>query len=173
MTAVKTLPLALLLSVVVLLGPGAGCAGDVDLDPGLAPTLTGVIAGDAVVAVPLADAHPVVVFLLKIADADGLLLPQQVTADVSVIPEFRFAEGASGVRTGPFAFGLVPPGTYVVAGIVDVDENFNLLVPALAVPTAADLLGGYVDLATGALIPVPIEPGQLEGEVTVMFATAP
>jgi hypothetical protein len=60
-----------------------------------------------------------------------------------------------------------------VAGIVDVDDNFNLLVPSLAVPSAADLLGGHVDVATGQFIPIPVEPNEVVGEVTVMFAAAP
>jgi len=157
--------LALLLAPVL----AAGCA-DLDVDPGLAPTLTGVIAGDAVVAVPLAEAHPVVLFLQMVADADGNQLPAQVNVDVAVIPAIRFGEGAGGVRTGSFTFGLVSPATYVVGGLVDVDDNFNLLSTDLAVPTAGDLLGGYADPSTGQLIPIAMAAGQVEGEVTVMFA---
>ena len=69
--------------------------------------------------------------------------------------------------------GLVSPAVYVVQGIVDVDENFNPLVPTLATPTAADLLGGYADVLSGELIPIPIEPGAVVGEVTVLFASPP
>lgn len=149
-----------------------GCADNLDIDPGLAPIESGVIAGDAVVAVPLDDAHPVVLFLLMTADADGTPQAAPVSVNVTIIPKSEFAEGASGVRTGPFAFGLVSPATYLVAGIVDVDENFNPLDPALAMPTPPDLLGGYIDVASRSLIPITVEPGLVTGEVTVMFAGA-
>ena len=152
----------------------AGCDDDLEIDPGLAPTESGVIAGDAVVAAPLDDAHPVVLFLLMTADAGGTPLEAPLSVDVTIIPKSEFAEGASGVRTGSFAFGLVPPATYLVAGIVDVHENFDPLDPALAMPTAPDLLGGYIDVATRSLIPITVEPVLVTGEVTVMFAaTAP
>ena len=160
------------LVLVLCLALSAGCADDLEIDPGLAPTEAGVIAGDAVVTVPLDDAHPVVLFLLMTADAGGTPLAAPLSVDVTIIPKFHLAEGASGVRTGPFAFGLVSPATYFVAGIVDVDENFDPLDPALAMPTAPDLLGGYIDVTTRALIPISVEPGLVTGEVTVMFAGA-
>lgn len=148
----------------------AGCADDLEIDPGLAPTESGVIAGDAVVTVPLDDPHPAVLFLLMTVDADGTPLSAPLSVDVTIIPKSEFAEGAAGVRTGSFAFPLVSPATYLVAGIVDVDENFDPLEPALAMPTAPDLLGGYIDVATRSLIPIAVEPGLVTGEVTVMFA---
>ncbi len=154
------------------LATSAGCFEDLEVDPGLAPTESGVIAGDAVVAVPLDAAFPVVLFLLMTADAAGTPVSPPASVNVTIIPKSRFAEGASGARTGPFAFGLVEPGTYIVGGIVDVDENFDPLDPALAMPSAPDLLGGHVDVATGALIPILVEPGRVNGEVTVMFAGA-
>jgi len=115
----------------------------------------------------------VVLFLTMVADANGNPLEEPARIDVTVVPESLLGEGGDGVRTGPFAFGLVPPAAYVVGGIVDVDENFNLLVPELAVPTAADLTGGYADVATGELITILLEPNQVAGEVTVMFASPP
>jgi hypothetical protein len=70
-------------------------------------------------------------------------------------------------------FGLVAPGAYIVTGLVDADDNFNLLVPALAAPSAADLLGAYADVTTGQPITILLEPDQVVGEVTVMFAVPP
>jgi hypothetical protein len=164
--AVKRLCFALLLAL-------AGCDADPDIDRGLAPTGTAVITGDAVVAVPIPEAHPVVLFLRMVVDDSGTPLQEPPTVDVTVIPAAAFAEGGGGVRTGPFTFGQVAPATYVVAGIVDVDENFNLLVPDLAGPSAADLLGGHADVATGQLIPIAIDENEVIGEVTVMFARPP
>jgi hypothetical protein len=164
---VKTPLITLLLALVT------GCLGDPDVDQGLAPARTSVVAGDAVVAVPLPEPRRAVLFLLMVADADGNPVPGPNAADVTIIPESAFAEGGNGVRTGSFAFGLVSPGTYNVAGIVDVDQNFDLLVPELALPSAADLLGGYADVVTGELIPIEIEPNQFMGEVTVLFSPPP
>jgi hypothetical protein len=168
-TTVKRLHLSLALSFTL----AAGCSGDPDLDEGLAPERTSVISGDAVIAIPLADPHPVVLFLAMVATATGSPLPEPTIVDVTAIPAGVLAQGGNGVRTGPFAFGLVSPAIYVVSGIVDVDENFNVLVPALATPTAADLLGGYADVMTGQLITIPVGPNQIVGEVTVMFAIPP
>lgn len=156
----------------MLLVLAAGCDEDPDVDRGLAPEPSSVVSGNAVIAVPLGDPHPVVLFLQMVADADGPL-PMPATADVTVIPESLLAEGGDGVRTGPFTFGLVSPAAYVVTGIVDVDENFNVLVPQLAAPTASDLLGAYADVVTGQPITILIEPHQVVGEVTVMFAPPP
>jgi hypothetical protein len=166
-TDVKRILLAVSLTL------AAGCSGDPDVDEGLAPGESSVISGDAVIAFPLADPHPVVLFLGLVADSAGAPLDPPVIADVTVIPEFVLAEGGDGVRTGPFVFGLVSQGAYVVSGIVDVDENFNLLVPELAVPTAADLRGGYANVVTGELITILVEPNQVVGEVTVVFVTPP
>jgi hypothetical protein len=148
------------------------CSDDPDVDEGLAPEASSVLSGDAVVAVPLDEPHPVVIFLQMIADQSGTPLDQPMNVDVTVIPESDLSQGGDGVRTGPFAFGLVPPASYVVYGIVDVDENFNPLVPELAAPTADDLLGGYADVASGDLITIPVEPSQVIGEVTVIFSQA-
>ena len=167
MTAVKRLPLVLLLAL------AAGCDDDPDVDKGLAPGASSVVSGDAVIAIPLANPHPVVLFLVMVADATGTPLAQPTPVDVTVIPESVLAEGGNGVRTGPFEFGLVSPAAYIVQGIVDVDENFNLLVPSLAAPSAADLQGGYADVLTGQLITILVGPNQVVGEVTVMFATPP
>jgi hypothetical protein len=164
-------PLAPVLAVLVALV--AGCDEDPDVDEGLAPAPSSVISGNAVVAVPLPDAHPAVLFLARVADAEGIPLAEPVTVDVTVIPESLLAEGGDGVRTGPFTFGLVAPGAYVVTGIVDVDDNFNLLVPQLAAPSAADLLGAYADVTTGQPITILLQPDQVVGEVTVMFAIPP
>lgn len=169
MNAVRTLPLAPLLALLL----AAGCDDDPDVDDGLAPEATSVVAGDAVVAIPLPDPHPVVLFLTMVADATGSPLAQPVNVDVTVIPESALAEGGDGVRTGPFTFGLVTPAAYVVSGIVDMDENFNPLVPELASPTAGDLLGGHADVLTGELITILVGPNQVVGEVTVMFAAPP
>jgi len=164
--AVTRLPLTILFALFL----ATGCDEDPDVDDGLAPEDTSVIAGDAVIAVPLPDPHPVVLFLTMVADATGNPLAQPANVDVTVIPESALAEGGDGVRTGPFTFGLVAPAAYVVSGIVDMDENFNPLVPALAMPTAGDLLGGHADVLTGQLITIPVGPNQVVGEVTVMFA---
>jgi hypothetical protein len=67
----------------------------------------------------------------------------------------------------------VAPAAYVVSGIVDMDENFNPLVPALAMPTPGDLLGGHADVLTGQLITILVGPNQAVGAVTVMFVTPP
>jgi len=168
-TAVKSLRPALAFLVAL----AAGCNQDPDVDEGLAPTSTSVISGDAVIAVPIASPHPVVLFLSMVADATGTPLAEPTIVDVTVIPKSVLAQGGDGVRTGPFTFGLVSPAVYVVSGIVDVDENFNLLVPELAAPTAADLPGGYADVATGQLITILVEPNKVVGEVTVMFAPPP
>ena len=165
MIAMKRLLLALLTA--------AACTDDPDVDRGLAPEATSVVSGDAVIAIPLADPHPVIVFLSMVADATGTPLAAPVIIDVTVIPAAVLAQGGDGVRTGPFWFGLIEPGAYVVTGIVDVDENFNLLVPVLAAPTAADLRGGYADVVTGQLITILLGPREVVGEVTVMFATPP
>jgi len=166
---------SLFLAPSLALALAAGCAagGDPDVDEGLAPDDTSVISGDAVIAVPLAEPHPVVLFLAMVAGPTGQPLPAPAIVNLTVIPAAVLAQGGDGVRTGPYTFGLVAPAVYVVQGIVDVDENFNALVPALARPTAADVPGGYVDLATGMLIPIPVGPNQVIGEVTVMFAPPP
>lgn len=175
MIAVKKQPLALAVAPALALGLAlaAGCDDDTDIDRGLAPGETSVVAGDAVIVIPLAEPHPVVLFLAMVVDAGGTPLAEPTTVDVTVVPESDLAEGGNGVRTGPFAFGLVSPATYVVRGIVDVDENFDLLVPTLAAPSPGDLLGGYADVTTGQLIPIPVEPGEVLGEVTVLFAIPP
>ncbi len=165
MTAVKRLSLALLLAL-------AAC-DDPDVDRGLTPTDSSVISGDAVIAIPIADPHPVVLFLVMVADGSGSPLPQPTTVNVTVIPESDLAEGGNGVRTGPFEFGLVSPAAYIVQGIVDMDDNFNLLVPAQSAPTAADLRGGHADVVSGELITIPVGPNEVVGEVTVMFAIPP
>jgi hypothetical protein len=161
------------LLIPLLLALAAGCVGDPDIDQGLAPPRNSVIAGDAVIAVPLPEPRRAVLFLLMVADADGNPIPGQNAADVTIIPASAFAEGGNGVRTGSFAFGLVPPATYNVAGIVDVDENFELLIPERALPSAADLLGGYADVVTGELIPIEVGPNEFMGEVTVLFSPPP
>lgn len=152
----------------------AACQGaEPDLDPGLAPPATSVIAGDAVVVVPLADAHPIVLLLARVADATGAPIDPPAIANVTVIPAEQLDEGGDGVRTGRYAFGQVAPAVYVVQGLVDVDQNFNPLVPSMAMASEADLLGGYADVMTGALIPIPLGPGEVEGEATVLFARPP
>lgn len=161
------------MALAMLLALTAGCDEDPEVDQGLAPDESSVVSGDAVIAIPLADPHPVVLFLVMVATPTGIPLPEPTTVDVTVIPESVLAEGGDGVRTGPFAFGLVSPAAYVVTGIVDVDENFSLLVPDRAAPSAADLLGGYANVLTGELITILVEPKQVVGEVTVMFATPP
>jgi hypothetical protein len=166
--ATTRLRLPLALAVVV-----AAACGDAEDDHGLAPEATSVIAGDAVISVPLPEAHPVVLFLVMVAADDGIPLAEPLNVDVTVIPTPQLSQGGDGVRTGPYAFGLVSPAVYIVQGIVDVDENFNPLVPTLATPTAPDLLGGYADVLTGELIPIVIEPGAVVGEVTVLFASPP
>lgn len=158
------------LLVSLLLALAAGCIGDPDIDQGLAPPRNSVIAGDAVIAVPLPEPRRAILFLLMVADEDGNPVPGQTAADVTIIPETAFAEGGNGVRTGSFTFGQVPPATYTVAGLVDVDENFDLLVPERALPSAADLLGGHADVVTGELIPIEVESNQFMGEVTVLFS---
>jgi hypothetical protein len=158
------------LLVILPLALTAGCAGDPDVDRGLAPDDAGAVAGDAVIVAPLPEPHRAILFLMMVADADGNPVPGPNAADVTIIPESAFAEGGDGVRAGSFAFSLVQPATYTVAGIVDVDDNFDLLVPELALPSAGDLLGGYADVATGQLIPFRIQPNQLMGEVTVLFS---
>jgi hypothetical protein len=160
------------LHVILVLAFAAAC-GDAENDHGLAPDETSVIAGDAVISVPLPEAHPVVLFLVMVRGADGIPLDPPVNVDVTVIPTPQLSQGGDGVRTGPYAFGLVSPAVYVVQGIVDVDENFNPLVPTLATPTAPDLLGGYADVVSGELIPIPIEPGAVVGEVNVLVASPP
>ncbi len=166
----KRLPRTLVLAVAGLF---AAACGDAENDNGLAPDATSVIAGDAVISVPLPDAHPVVLFLVMVAGADGIPLSAPVNVNVTVIPTSQLSQGGAGVRTGPYAFGLVSPAVYIVQGIVDVDENFNPLDPALAAPTAADLLGGYADVLSGELIPIAIDPGDVVGEITVLFASPP
>jgi len=166
----KRLPLSFVLA---LAGVFAAACGDVEIDQGLAPDATSVVAGDAVISVPLPEAHPVVLFLVMVTTADGVPLSPPVNVDVTVVPTSQLSQGGDGVRTGPYAFGLVSPAVYVVQGIVDVDENFNPLVPTLATPTAPDLLGGYADVQSGELIPIVIEPGDVVGEVTVLFASLP
>jgi hypothetical protein len=168
---VKRLSLALLLTLTLAVVFAAAC-GDPENDHGLAPDATSVIAGDAVISVPLPEAHPVVLFLVMVAAADGIPV-SPVNVDVTVVPTSQLSQGGDGVRTGPYAFGLVSPAVYVVQGIVDVDENFNPLVPTLAAPTAPDLLGGYADVQSGELIPIVIEPDDVVGEVTVLFASPP
>lgn len=170
MNAVR-LPIALYF-VLAIFAAAAGC-DDPDVDQGLAPEASSVVSGDAVIAVPIAEPHPIVIFLQMVADADGAALAQPTGVDVTVIPESVLSEGGDGVRTGPFTFGLVPPAVYIVSGIVDVDENFNLLVPELATPTAGDLVGGYADVVSGELITIAVQPNQVIGEVTVMFAAPP
>lgn len=169
MTTVTRLPLATLLGLLL----AAGCDDDPDVDGGLAPEDTSVVAGDAVIVVPLPDPHPVVLFLTMVADSTGTPLAQPANVDVTVIPEAALAEGGDGVRTGPYTFGLVTPAAYVVSGIVDMDENFNPLVPELAAPSPGDLLGGHADVVTGQLIPIRVGPNQVVGEVTVMFVPPP
>lgn len=151
----------------------AGCDEDLDVDRGLEPSRSSVVSGDVVIVAPLPEPHPVVLFLNMVVDPTGTPLPQPTTIDVTVVPASVLSEGGDGVRTGPFAFGLVPPAVYVVAGIVDVDENFDVLVPALAAPSAPDLPGGYADLATGQLIPIRLRPNEVAGEITVVFAPPP
>ena len=162
-----------LVALVASLALASGCDEDPDVDHGLAPAPTSVISGSAVVAVPLPDAHAAVLFLSMVADAAGTPLAQPANVDVTVVAASLLAEGGDGVRTGPFTFGLVPPGVYVVTGLVDVDDNFDLLVPALATPSAADLLGAYADVTTGQPIAIQLAPDQVVGEVTVMFAIPP
>lgn len=159
------------LSLAILLALGA--CDDPDVDRGLAPDDTAVIAGDAVIAIPIEDPHPVVLFLVMVADGSGSPIAAPPTVNLTVIPESDLAEGGNGVRTGPFEFGLVSPAVYVVQGIVDMDDNFNPLVPELATPTAPDLRGGYADVVTGELITIPVGPNDVVGEVTVMFAIPP
>ncbi len=146
------------------------CFSEPPVDDGLSPPQSGVIAGDAVILTPIDAPHPVVLFLTNISvDEDGM--PVYTTANLTVIPEDALSEGGAenGARTGAFAFPQVPPGTYVVSGIVDVDENFNPLVPELAGPSAGDVPGGYVDPTTGALIPITLTGTEIIGEITVIF----
>lgn len=173
MTAVIAMPRLFLTLTFALAALFAAACSDAEDDEGLAPDATSVIAGDAVVSVPLPEAHPVVLFLVMVRGADGIPLAEPVNVDVTVVPASQLSQGGGGVRTGPYAFGLVSPAVYVVQGIVDVDENFNPLVPTLATPTAPDLLGGYADVVSGELIPIAIEPGAVVGEVTVLFASPP
>ncbi|HKE13251.1 MAG TPA: hypothetical protein VKB80_00175 [Kofleriaceae bacterium] len=161
------------LALVASLALAAGCDEDPDVDQGLAPEPSSVISGSAVVAVPIPDAHPAILFLSLVADAEGTPLAEPAKVDVTVVSASLLAEGGDGVRTGPFTFGLVTPGVYVVTGLVDVDDNFNLLVPELAAPSAADLLGAYADVTTGQPISILLGPDQVVGEVTVMFAIPP
>jgi hypothetical protein len=167
----RACPLALALAPALLLA--AACDEEPDVDDGLAPEPSSVISGDAVIAVPLPDPHPVVLFLTMVADASGMPLAEPANVDVTVIPESALGEGGDGVRTGPYTFGLVAPAAYVVSGIVDMDENFNPLVPELAGPSAGDLQGGHADVVTGELITILVEPNRIVGEVTVMFAAPP
>ena len=167
MIAVKTL------ATILALFLAAGCDEDPEVDDGLAPEASSVVSGDAVIAIPLEVPHPVVLFLTMVADATGDPLAQPANVDVTVIPESILAEGGDGVRTGPFTFGLVTPAAYVVSGIVDMDENFNPLVPELAAPTAGDILGGHADVLTRELITIVVGPNQVVGEVTVLFAPPP
>jgi hypothetical protein len=150
----------------------AGCTTGPPIDEGLAPPLTGVISGDAVIAVPLDAPHRVVIFLTQVTVSEQG--PVYNPVNVAVIPGDMFfegeVEGTTALRTGHYLFSQVPAGSYVVSGIVDVDENFNPLVPTTDPATDADLEGAYVDPATGAPKLIPVEPGDTLGEINVIFA---
>lgn len=145
----------------------AACLTDPLLDEGLEPAETSVISGDAVILTPMV-AHKVVLFLTAIGD-DGY--PMETPTNLTVIPasEMVAEDGLSSILTGRYTFPLVPPGDYVVTGIVDVDDNF-VPVGEGAQPSAADLAGGYVDPTTGGLIVLSVGAGEVRDEVNVLFA---
>lgn len=159
-TSLLTLPLLLL----------GACTTEPLLDEGLAPADTGVIAGDVLILVPTVAAHPVVLYLSRV-DFDEQGNPQISLANISVVPADEMSQGDDeGVaRTGEYVFSQVEPGYYVLTGIVDVDENFNPLLPTAEANPNPDLEGGYANLTTGDPI-FEIQPGQIADEINVIFS---
>lgn len=70
------------------------------------------------------------------------------------------------VLSANYVFANVPVGTYLVSAFLDGDGDFNPLLPALAQPTAGDLLGGYVDGEGQPLTVAVTEPAAYE-QITV------
>ena len=150
-----------------------GCLTTPPIDEGTAPPLTALVSGEAVVLVPMDEPHPVVLLLTALTfGADGV--PIYSTADVRVIPGDAFFDGdvSSTVRSASYTFPEVEPGTYVLYGFIDVDENFNPLISDLAVMTDADIGGAYLDPETGEPAVFSLERGAVMAEATVVFSSS-
>jgi hypothetical protein len=67
-----------------------------------------------------------------------------------------------GPFTAPFAFSLVPPGNYFVAGLIDTNADFIPFYTVTADVNAGDLIGGTVDPLTFAPRPFQVTNDALD-----------
>lgn len=74
------------------------------------------------------------------------------------------------VPAAPYGVGLVPDGTYLVNGLMDVDQDFNALDITLSGATCGDWVGSHVtDLVQLQPQPVTVEGGTALNNVSVFL----
>ncbi len=141
----------------------------------------GVVSGSVLASLPAgpqgcfdpARRGPALVFL---SSADDPPPPAGAGAPVSfvLVPKTELFAPPAAVPAGAvieagFTFPSVVPGRYQLRGFLDLDQNFNPVVLALAQPSAGDLLGGFVDEAgrprvlevSGAVAQVAVRLGRV------------
>ncbi len=139
---------------------------------------TGVISGTLLYRVPTLshpcmDSLPQGRVLILLFDANNPPPPRGTGSPVNFIvvpPEKIFGSGqepADGVYASPFVMSGVKAGNYLISAFMDADGDFNPAIDLLAQPSAGDVGGGYVDLATGQSIVVSVGQGELVEQITV------
>lgn len=115
-------------------------------------TLNGRIEGDVVVA--SAARGDVVLFLYDAArppPPEGTGRPLTFTVVPEAVAFANAGEGDVGPHVAPYAFSLVPPGSYLIKGFVDVGHDFVPWYGVTADTNSGDVGGAAVDPVTRAV----------------------
>ena len=147
---------------------------------------TGIITGEILFQGPAPAAVPeddcpdrgpdrgnVVVTLFAIDDPpppDGRGQP----VNVVIVPAERLFAGdvLDGLFSATYTIPTVAPGTYQVRAFMDRDGDFNPGLALLTQPGAGDVVGGHIDSATGAFLPVEVDADENVGQVSILLGQA-
>ena len=132
----------------------------------------GVIEGDLTALGP---ARGDAVLLLFRADAPPPPVGTGRPVNFLVVPQEQLFGDAAG--DGPFStrfqLPLVPPGTYTLRGFLDADRDWNPFFWITNLPTAGDVGGGYLEVATAAFAPIEVKAGEVARAGAVFSSADP
>jgi hypothetical protein len=131
------------------------------------------IAGDVVLAVPIEQAGPVVIFISEASNPMPPTGTGRPIAATSVRPgDFSASEG--GLVTAPWSASNIPDGDYYITAVMDNDDNFGALIDPMAAASCGDIVGAHLDDITNqGLAVVHVDGGgigTLVDEVTIVLA---
>lgn len=136
---------------------------------------TGVIRGTLLY--PSGESRGNAIVLLFAADDPPPPLGTGSPINFVVVPKAQlFGDAPAGEARDfatEFTIPTVPAGRYIVAAFLDADEDFNPIYGLLAQPTAGDVSGGYVDAATGELLPLEVQADRVEEHSVLVVLARP